>query len=888
MNKKQFHCFIKILFIMSFAIVLWQGNLAFAQAETQETETPSMSLSTSSVELSMENAKTYDVTIKLSGDFPDTKFVTCVTDNTDLVSTSWKDAEWRDTDGDGNGDTRTLTYTAMKGGSTFSQFYFYESTSSWKLYKMVQIGVTVGPEYTVTYDANGGTGTFASQTKTYGNSVTLNNAVPTRTGYTFLGWSTDKTATTAEYKAGDTYTADADATLYAVWKQITYTIKFDANGGTGAPTAQTKIYGEKLTLSTVTPTREGYTFIGWGDSDNPTAARYGAGSHYTYNRNDVLTAVWLINTYTITYDVGEGWAVLESETKDHGTDLVLNKTAPTRTGYTFLGWATSEGSTNIAYKLGDTYSQNEDITLYAIWKPDEYTITYHLNGGSGTMSSQTKVHDIALTLTTTTPTREGYTFLGWSEYKDATYASYEAGAKFEVNDTVTLYAIWDPVEYTITFNANKGESVPDSIEKSHDIPLDYLGEAYRTGYIFLGWAENSEATTAQYSATGNYTKNGDVTLYAVWKAKKCTVTYNANGGSGAPAAFIDAYDTKVTLSKLTPSRTGYTFLGWSVTKVSNEPEYASGDSYTVKEDATLYAVWKPNEFTVSYHANGGDYAPSSQVKYYGINITLRAEYPTREGYKFLGWNDNGVLYASGETYYLNKSTTMYAVWEKESTGVSGTTGTNGTTGVSGTTGTTESTGTSNNTGTQTQKPQTTITGPQEQVIDATSKNFEYKKGKTIKLNATTNGNGVLTYKSSNKKVVTISKVGKITIKGYGKATITITASATSTYNKAVKKITIKVVPKKMSLKKISSTKKKYASATWKKDSTVTGYQMYICLRKDFKKGAYERTYKKSLSKMTLKGLKSKKIYYFKIRAYKTVKGKKYYGAWSTVKKVKIK
>ena len=97
--------------------------------------------------------------------------------------------------------------------------------------------------YTVSYDANGGSGAPASQTKTKDVALTLSSTKPTRTGYKFLGWAASKTATSAQYQPGGSYTANAAVTLYAVWKENDYTVSYDANGGTGAPAAQTKTHG---------------------------------------------------------------------------------------------------------------------------------------------------------------------------------------------------------------------------------------------------------------------------------------------------------------------------------------------------------------------------------------------------------------------------------------------------------------------------------------------------------------------------------------------------------------------------------------------------------------------------------------------------------------------
>lgn len=148
------------------------------------------------------------------------------------------------------------------------------------------------PKYTITYNANGGSGAPAAQTKYYGSTLTLSGTKPTRTGYSFLGWSTSATATSASYAAGASYTANASDTLYAVWKANTYTVAYNANGGSGAPASQTKTYGKTLTLSSVKPTRTYYNFKGWSTSSTATSAAYAAGASYTANAAMTLYAVW--------------------------------------------------------------------------------------------------------------------------------------------------------------------------------------------------------------------------------------------------------------------------------------------------------------------------------------------------------------------------------------------------------------------------------------------------------------------------------------------------------------------------------------------------------------------------------------------------------------------
>ena len=144
--------------------------------------------------------------------------------------------------------------------------------------------------YTVSYDAKGGSDAPLSQKKYHGKNLTLRSTKPTRDGYTFKNWLSS--AQSKNYDPGDVYGYNAATTMKAQWTAITYTVKYNANGGSGAPSNQTKTYGKTLTLSSVKPTRESYSFLGWATSANATEAAYTSGASYEDNNNLTLYAVW--------------------------------------------------------------------------------------------------------------------------------------------------------------------------------------------------------------------------------------------------------------------------------------------------------------------------------------------------------------------------------------------------------------------------------------------------------------------------------------------------------------------------------------------------------------------------------------------------------------------
>lgn len=194
----------------------------------------------------------------------------------------------------------TGTYSISGNGSasktvtvTFKNFNTDNGDSATKT---VSFSVTVPAwtSYKVSYNANGGSGAPSAQTKWKDQTLTLSSTKPTRTGYTFSKWNTASGGTGTSYSAGGSYTANAAATLYAQWTANKYTITFNANGGTGGPTTQTKTYGVTLTLSTSKPTRTNYTFKGWSTSKTATTATYAAGASFTTNANTTLYAVWAL------------------------------------------------------------------------------------------------------------------------------------------------------------------------------------------------------------------------------------------------------------------------------------------------------------------------------------------------------------------------------------------------------------------------------------------------------------------------------------------------------------------------------------------------------------------------------------------------------------------
>lgn len=289
----------------------------------------------------------------------------------------------------------SYTHTYSRGTSAAKKYIYAKLTNvdlvGAQMLASKTVSIPALPTYTISYNANGGSGAPSSQTKTYGKTLTLSSTKPTRTGYSFKNWNTASGGTGTSYASGASYTANASATLYAQWTANKYTISYNANGGSGAPSSQTKTHGVALTLSSEKPTRTGYSFQGWSKTASGGVA-YSSGSSYTANANATLYAVWKANTYAVTYNANGGSGAPSTQTKTHNVTLKLSTTIPTKAGFTFKGWGTSSSATTVSYAAGANYTNNSAITLYAIWvsaysKPTITSYTVSRCNGSGVASS---------------------------------------------------------------------------------------------------------------------------------------------------------------------------------------------------------------------------------------------------------------------------------------------------------------------------------------------------------------------------------------------------------------------------------------------------------------------------------------------------------------------
>ena len=621
-----------------------------------------------------------------------------------------------------DGDAPTSVTQSASGFKGIMQMGNFTLNAQWTPWK-----------HTVRYDANAKNDTSvkgipASQSKTANVDIKLSSGVPTRNGYTFLGWNTQADGNGTAYAAGATYTHDQDGgtvTLYAKWTAWKHTVTYDKNVPANSkktdvknmPGNQTKIYDQNLTLQSNVPTRIGYTFVKWTTNKDGTGTAYQPGSQYSYNRDSdggtvTLYAVWTPWKYTVRYDknvpANSSSQTVSNmpadQTKTEEVNLTLSSNKPSRNGYIFNGWQAQINGKAVDYQPGATLSYDPDakgsvITLKAKWTAWKHTIHYDKNVPASSSSQtvanmpedDTKTFDITKTISSTKPSRNGYIFNGWNTQKDGKGTAYASGAAYKHDQnggTVTLYAQWTPWKHTVTYDKNVDPSsssqtvtnMPGNQTKTFDEKLMISStKPSRNGYIFNGWNTQKDGKGTAYASGAEYKhdQNGNtVTLYAQWTAWKHTVHYNANGGdqNSVPTDQTKTFDQAMILSDKKPTRHGYNFVRW------NTKADGTGTSYEVKGNynhdqnggtVTLYAIWTPWVHTVHYDANGGDQSsvPNDQKKTFGQSMNVATKVPTRNEYKFLGWttgkDGSGTFYNPGDAYYHDQNgqtVTLYAKW----------------------------------------------------------------------------------------------------------------------------------------------------------------------------------------------------------------------------------
>lgn len=581
-------------------------------------------------------------------------------------------------------DGHTITITAVKPGITFYSLKIIDPEGNVLTEKRIMIKVS--PDvYKVTYYANGGSGAPMEQEKKYGVNLTLSSTVPLRNGYVFTGWNTKEDGSGKKYSPGDIYSENEKLNLYAQWKTNAYTLTYDGNGYSSYSSKVENVV--TTTIKTNMPNRFGYTFLGWSTNSSATSASYTPGSTISLSSNTTLYAVWKSaqsvsagnsNTVNIAF-AEQAWYYKftpssSGEYTFESTGSIDSKVTIYKADGTEIGSDDDSGeSSNFKKTLSLTsgttyyikafaYSSKTGTYSFKVTKntPASYTVNFNANGGS--VSPTSVIVTAGKSTTLPTPAKK-YTLSynanngsgapssqsvsvsckGWSTSNTASSASYSCGSSYKPTTNITLYAVW----------YSNGSATISSTKPT------------RSGYTFLGWSTSSSASSASYSSGSSISISSNTTLYAVWKKNPTTsytVNYNANGGSVSPSSATVTAGNSVTLP--TPSKTAtitynanggsgapssqnvsLSCSGWSTSSTASSASYSCGSSYKPTANTTLYAVWGKG------------------------TSTLSSTKPTRAGYTFLGWandkNATSAEFQSGTKVSLKDNVTIYAIWQAD-------------------------------------------------------------------------------------------------------------------------------------------------------------------------------------------------------------------------------
>jgi uncharacterized repeat protein (TIGR02543 family) len=340
------------------------------------------------------------------------------------------------------------SYSIQAATGTGSNQWTWTTSAGWAMAMCAFFPASI-----VTFSANGGTGSLASQSASGLTALTLNNNAITRSDYIFNGW---KDSSLTAYADGASYDFNVSMTMSAQW--IQYTVTFDGNTNTGGSTAS-ETHGATTALTANGFTKTGYAFNGWNTAANGSGTAYANTANYAFTASLTLYAQWIQYQLTVYPNFGAltggsgspytgmvwgGQGALQPESS-------FGWTSPTN--YSFGGWNTAANGSGTAYIDQDPNyvfnSSTPTTPLYAQWTINTYSVTFNSNFPaatytSGPMSNQNITYNQTAALTINSLVCSGYRFTGWNTAADGSGTAYANQANYTMTSTTgaTLYAQW--------------------------------------------------------------------------------------------------------------------------------------------------------------------------------------------------------------------------------------------------------------------------------------------------------------------------------------------------------------------------------------------------------------------------------------------------------------
>ena len=527
--------------------------------------------------------------------------------------------------------------------------------------------------YKLIFDYKDEAGTFEAVDVTYDAKYPTVNKVPTRVGFTFVGWyDANNNEVILSDLPSRTYTTAGNERFFAHWKPNHYTVKFKTGADSkvidSMSVAYHDVYGilPKVKENGREVPTEWYDAPANGMLITPTTIFQPA--NVNDNQDFILYATTNPKKFALQLvDGNQTTTIGISEGQTYAQALEAAGINKEETGKTFLGWsATQDGTT--PKDLSEGFS-TDCQTLYALWEKTQLLVSFadgeHTNADYGvltlaygdTYGTGTRLNAAQAGLPSVAEVT-GKTFKGWA-YADNMFVNNTTPATFTKADH-TLTAVWMANNYTIYLHDAQANKT-STIDVTYGADYTLATPAAVNGYTFDGWYEDNKSTA--FAHNGTYTQSADIHLYAHWTAVSgIPVSFDANGGTKADnisATYGQDYGVLPTTTKA-----GYTFVGW-FTAAEGGTEVTNTTICKQTADHTLYAHWTANNFTIYLHENTGVDKTSAIDVTYGGNYTLTAP-AERTGYTFAGWftkQEGGDRYdLTTRTYETVGDLHLYAQW----------------------------------------------------------------------------------------------------------------------------------------------------------------------------------------------------------------------------------
>lgn len=602
-------------------------------------------------------------------------------------------------------------------GSSFTFGYDLQNPEGRDRGSRMTFGVPVTRTKVLTYDANGGTGQVPSRTET-GRTETAASGTDGTVRLAADKSAEPESGTIADDRRvlTDTTARQDDGTSQRTITRSDGSVRVETIATTGTVSGCQVYYpaGTRITLATAKADSDCWdssqigktnrTFYGWSantdanDRDVPVGDTMDRNTLNANARTEIVMparaktvyALWAINP-TLSYNVN-------APAGSNAPGTPASQTVPYNTaaadksgwaagdtgkipGYRFDGWYTAPNGGN-KYDFNTPLTGN--VTVYAKWTANGYTVKYDAGGGNGTMSDQKFTFDVPQDLSPNTFTRDGYTFTDWK--RADTGDSYTDGQQVSnltstPNGVVTLVAQWTPNQAAINYNANPptgrtpgGQGTANWTGHTGDTPTISQNGWTVDGYTFTGWNTQAGGKGQAYAPGTKWAANGTLTLYAQWTPGQASLSYNGNGATGGKTdPQTGKTDEKINVRDNGFTRDGYTFVTWNTQADCKGNAVKPNSEWTLRGSSTLYACWAGNAQTLTYHGNGatgGNTAAQSGKT--GDELTTNANGFTRDGYTFVRWDTakdgSGTAYGEGKngvSQYVMKpaGNDLYAIWK---------------------------------------------------------------------------------------------------------------------------------------------------------------------------------------------------------------------------------